>query len=93
MDFCASTIVLGRPTLAQIPATPSSSKGRVHESRVAQTLRFEPENECGLDRGFTDYAWFSSLGADSIYLVTRMKDNAKSYQCRTAYFSRAIADS
>jgi IS4 transposase len=28
------------------------------------------------DRGYTDYAWFSSLDADGVYFVTRMKENA-----------------
>jgi hypothetical protein len=52
------------------------TEGRVHESRVARTLRFEPGTIVVFDRGFTDYAWFASLDADGVYFVTRLKDNA-----------------
>src|ERR1039457_2877701 len=52
------------------------TEGRVHESRVARTLRFDPGAIVVFDRGYTDYAWFSALDADGVYFVTRMKDNA-----------------
>ena len=48
----------------------------MHESRVARTLRFDPGAIVVFDRGYTDYAWFSTLDADGVYFVTRMKDNA-----------------
>src|ERR1017187_7852352 len=50
------------------------TEGRVHESRVARTLRFDPGTIVVFDRGYTDYAWFSAL--DGVYFVTRIKDNA-----------------
>ena len=59
-----------------LPSYALVTEGRVHESRVARTLRFEPGTIVVFDRGFTDYAWFSSLDADGVYFVTRMKDNA-----------------
>jgi len=59
-----------------LPCFALVTEGRVHESRVARTLRFEPGTIVVFDRGFTDYAWFASLDADSVFFVTRMKDNA-----------------
>jgi hypothetical protein len=59
-----------------LPSYALVTEGRVHESRIARTLRFEPGTIVVFDRGYTDYAWFSSLDADGVYFVTRMKDNA-----------------
>src|SRR5271157_3953719 len=59
-----------------LPSFAVVTEGRVHESRIARTLRFEPGTIVVLDRGYTDYAWFSALDADGVYFVTRMKDNA-----------------
>ena len=59
-----------------LPSYAVVTEGRVHESRVARMLRFAPGTIVVFDRGFTDYAWFSSLDADGVYFVTRMKDNA-----------------
>src|SRR5207253_4395486 len=61
---------------ALLPSYALVTEGRVHESRVARTLRFEPGTIVVLDRGYTDYAWFTSLDTDGVYFVTRMKDNA-----------------
>jgi DDE family transposase len=63
-------------TQGLLPSYAVVSEGRVHESRVAGSLRFEPGTTVVLDRGFTDYAWLASLDADRGYFVTRMKDNA-----------------
>lgn len=52
------------------------TEGRVHESCIARSLHFEPGTIVVFDRGYTDYAWFSSLDADGVFFVTRMKDNA-----------------
>ncbi len=59
-----------------LPSFALVTEGRVHESCVARTLRFEPGTIVVFDRGFTDYAWFASLDAERVYFVTRMKDNA-----------------
>jgi len=60
----------------RLPSFALVTEGRVHESRVARTLRFDPGAIVVFDRGYTDYAWFSALDADGVYFVTRMKDNA-----------------
>jgi hypothetical protein len=59
-----------------LPCYAVVTEGRVHESRVARTLRFEPGTIVVFDRGFTDYDWFASLDADGVFFVTRLKDNA-----------------
>ena len=59
-----------------LPSFALGTEGRVHESCVARTLRFDPGAIVVFDRGYTDYAWFSALDADGVYFVTRMKDNA-----------------
>ena len=59
-----------------LPCFALVTEGRVHESRVARTLRFEPGTIVVFDRGFTDYDWFASLDADGVFFVTRMKHNA-----------------
>jgi Transposase DDE domain/Domain of unknown function (DUF4372) len=59
-----------------LPSFAVVTEGRVHESRIARTLRFDPGTIVAFDRGFTDYAWFASLDADGVYFVTRMKHNA-----------------
>jgi DDE family transposase/uncharacterized protein DUF4372 len=59
-----------------LPSYALVTEGRVHESRVARTLRFEPGTIVVLNRGYTDYSWFNALDADGVYFVTRMKDNA-----------------
>ena len=59
-----------------LPSYALVTEGRVQESCVARTLRFEPGTIVVFDRGFTDYAWFASLNADGVYFVTRMRDNA-----------------
>jgi len=59
-----------------LPSFALITEGRVHESRVARSLRFEPGTIVVFDRGYTDYDWFASLDADGVFFVTRMKDNA-----------------
>jgi hypothetical protein len=59
-----------------LPSFALITEGRVHESRVARSLRFEPGTIVVFDRGYTDYDWFTSLDADGVFFVTRMKDNA-----------------
>ena len=59
-----------------LPSFALITEGRVHESRVARSLRFEPGTIVVFDRGYTDYDWFASLDTDGVFFVTRMKDNA-----------------
>jgi hypothetical protein len=59
-----------------LPSYAVVTEGRVHESRIARTLRFEPGTIVVFDRGYNDYAWFDALDQDGVFFVTRMKDNS-----------------
>jgi hypothetical protein len=59
-----------------LPSFALITEGRVHESRVARSLRFEPGTIVVFDRGYADYDWFASLDADGVFFVTRIRDNA-----------------
>jgi Transposase DDE domain/Domain of unknown function (DUF4372) len=59
-----------------LPSFALITEGRVHESRVARSLRFEPGTIVVFDRGYADYDWFASLDAEGVFFVTRMKHNA-----------------
>jgi hypothetical protein len=59
-----------------LPSFALITEGRIHESRVARSLRFEPGTIVVFDRGYADYDWFASLDAEGVFFVTRMKDNA-----------------
>jgi hypothetical protein len=59
-----------------LPSFALITEGRVHESRVARSLRFEPGTIVVFDRGYTDYDWFATLDGDGVFFVTRLKDNA-----------------
>jgi hypothetical protein len=58
-----------------LPSYAVVTEGRVHESRIARTLRFEPGTIVVFDRGYNDYAWFDVLDQDGVFFVTRMKEN------------------
>ena len=52
------------------------TEGKQHEVRVARQLHFASGTILAIDRGYTDYEWFASLTQESVYFVTRLKDNA-----------------
>jgi hypothetical protein len=58
-----------------LPSYAVVTEGRVHESRIARTLRFEPGTIVVFDRGYNDYAWFDALDQDGVFFVTRIKEN------------------
>ena len=59
-----------------LPSFALITEGRVHESRVARSLRFEPGTIVVFDRGYADYDWFAALDAQGVFFVTRLKENA-----------------
>jgi Transposase DDE domain/Domain of unknown function (DUF4372) len=59
-----------------LPCYAVITEGKVHEIKVARTLRFQRGTMLVFDRGYTDYAWFQQLGAEGVNFVTRLKDNA-----------------
>jgi transposase len=59
-----------------LPSFALITEGRVHERRVARSLRFEPGTIVVFDRGYADYDWFAALDAEGVFFVTRLKENA-----------------
>jgi hypothetical protein len=59
-----------------VPKHRFSFKGKVHEIAWARTLKLPKASFACFDRGFTDYAWYNNLTANSIFFVTRLKTNA-----------------
>jgi hypothetical protein len=58
-----------------LPSYAVVTEGRVQESRIAATLRFDPGTIVVFDRGYNDYDWFAVLDQQGVFFVTRMKDN------------------
>ncbi len=58
-----------------LPSYAVITEGRVHEGRIAATLRFDPGTIVVFDRGYNDYDWFAVLDRQGVFFVTRMKDN------------------
>jgi Transposase DDE domain/Domain of unknown function (DUF4372) len=52
------------------------TEGKVHEIRVARSLRFAPGTILAMDRGYVDYLWLDELEEQGVFFVTRLKDNA-----------------
>jgi Transposase DDE domain/Domain of unknown function (DUF4372) len=59
-----------------LPCFAVVTEGKQHEVRVARQLHFAPGTILVIDRGYTDYEWFARLTEESVYFVTRLKDNA-----------------
>jgi IS4 transposase len=59
-----------------LPAFAVLTTGKVHDVRIAQTLKFQPGTIVVEDRGYVDYQLFASWIAQGVYFVTRMKTHA-----------------
>lgn len=59
-----------------LPSFAVITEGKTHEVRVARQMRFASGTIVVFDRGYTDYEWFTSLTAQGVYFVTRLKENA-----------------
>jgi hypothetical protein len=53
------------------------TEGGVHDVKVAQQLNFAPGTVVIDDRGYNDYELFGRWTAQSVFFVTRMKDDAQ----------------
>jgi putative transposase len=54
----------------------SITDGKVHESKVAESINLAKGSIVVEDRAYTDYRWFCQLQEKGIYFVTRQKTNA-----------------
>ncbi len=59
-----------------LPSFAVVTPGKTSDIKVARRLRFEPGTVVVMDRGYIDYEWFVELTGQSVYFVTRLKDNA-----------------
>ncbi len=59
-----------------LPSFAVITEGKKHEIRVARQMRFARGTILAFDRGYTDYEWFISWTEQSVYFVTRLKENA-----------------
>jgi hypothetical protein len=60
-----------------IPSFMTITDGKVHEVNIGRTLKLPKGSTVVFDRGYTDYAWYYSLGVEGITFVTRIKRNVK----------------
>lgn len=51
--------------------------GKQHDITVARTLPFEAGTMVVMDKGYADYAWWKQLTEQGVYLVTRLREDAK----------------
>lgn len=59
-----------------LPCWALVTDGKTHEVKAAHTLRFEPGTIVAMDRGYNDYRLFARWCEESVFFVTRLKDNA-----------------
>jgi putative transposase len=60
-----------------LPAFVSITDGKVHETKIAKSIRLPKGSIVTEDRAYTDYEWFAQLHENGIFFVTRQKKNAK----------------
>lgn len=59
-----------------LPSFAVITTGKMSDIKVARRLRFERGTVVVMDRGYIDYRWFVELSGQSVYFVTRLRDNA-----------------
>lgn len=59
-----------------LPVFMDMTKGKEHEINWARTLKLPKGSFVCIDRGFTDYHWYSDLTTNAIFFVSRLKSNA-----------------
>jgi len=58
-----------------LPSFAVVTEGKHSELQVARSLHLEPGTILAIDRGYTDYRWFSEMTQEGVFFVTRMKTN------------------
>lgn len=59
-----------------LPAFVAITEGKIHETKVANSIRLAKGSIIAEDRAYTDYKWFAQLHEKGIFFVTRQKSNA-----------------
>lgn len=60
-----------------LPAVVTVTEAKCHEINVAKLLQLPKGSIVVFDRGYIDYAWFRQLCKGGVFLVTRLKSNAR----------------
>ena len=60
-----------------LPAVVRVTEAKCHEVNVAKLLRLPKGSIVVFDRGYIDHAWFRQLCKGGVFLVTRLKSNAR----------------
>ena len=59
-----------------LPSFAVVTTGKTSDIKVARKLRYEWGTVVVMDRGYIDYEWFVRLTHQTVYFITRLKDNA-----------------
>jgi putative transposase len=60
-----------------LPAVVTVTEAKCHEVNMAKLLQLPKGSIVVFDRGYVDHAWFRQLCKSDIFLVTRLKSNAR----------------
>jgi len=60
-----------------LPTYALITEGKVHDVKIAQTLKLPEESIVAMDRGYNDYKLFRRWTDEKVWFVTRMKKNAQ----------------
>jgi hypothetical protein len=59
-----------------LPVFMDMTKGKEHEINWARMLKLPKGSFVCIDRGFTDYRWYSDLTSNAVFFVSRLKSTA-----------------
>ena len=60
-----------------LPAVVTVTEAKCHEVNIAKLLKLPKGSIVVFDRGYNDYTWFRHLCKSGVFLVTRLKSNAR----------------
>lgn len=60
-----------------LPAVVTVTEAKCHEVNIAKLLKLPKGSIVVFDRGYNDYTWFRQLCKSDVFLVTRLKSNAR----------------
>ena len=74
-----------------LPVFMDMTKGKEHEINWARTLKLPKGSFVCIDRGFTDYHWYSELTTNAIFFVSRLKITPMSNICSNGLGEKVFA--
>jgi len=60
-----------------LPSYAVITTGKKHEITMARQMRFAPRTIVVFDKGYLDYPWWQRLDQEGVYLVSRLRNDAK----------------